>query len=354
MLERLFLVCLSLFAIPQLGFGSIGGYFDPERATWLSTHIVVVEGDKVVESWAGGLKTGHALPEGATRFARAKRPDARDGVPLDAKPLKLSGTRMVLFLIYGVPFNATADKPEWHLPPSILAPVAWIEGDDVYAYGPVEGTNGSSAVIRQGTVAGLKQRVDLGLALKAQFEAAKSDKDPARRAERLVVLTPILSKYAGYYGQSDCIWEASKCGKPAVPFLVRWATEERGQFWSTALYALCSLGDIGFDEVAKILDKEAEFWKGVAEDLGPGQTVREHPRTNVFAWRNPNHLYHVLQAAKGMKLSADNRERLRQHPGLKELDKTLDRPGMKPRNSDVVGAHEILKAILAEKRKADR
>ena len=106
--------------------------------------------------------------------------------------------------------------------------------------------------------------------------------------------------------------------------------------------------------MVKILDVETDFWRGVAENLRPGETVRESMLTNVRAWRNPNHLYHVLSATQGMKLSAANRERLRKHTGLLELDKLCrTKPGMKPEKSDMVSAHGVLQEILAGKFRTD-
>jgi hypothetical protein len=245
-----------------------------------------------------------------------------------------------------------AECPGFPSHPPSAQNVAWVEGDRVYTMGAVYGV-GTYALRPDGGIAGLKEKVELGLALQARFEAAKADPDPGRRAERLVALTPFVSKLS-FYGRSDCVWEVSRCGKAAVPHLVSWEKEPKGEHQSTALYALCGLGDVGIDAVLKILDDETAYWKAVAANLKLGQTVRESPRPDPFQWRGPNRLHHVLQATRGMKLSAANQERLRNHAGLQELDKLLTtKPGMKPEKSDMVGAHEMLRDILAGKFQGD-
>lgn len=48
--------------------------FDARQNTWTATHIAIVEGEIVVESWKGDLKPGTKLPDGAVRFTRLSPP----------------------------------------------------------------------------------------------------------------------------------------------------------------------------------------------------------------------------------------------------------------------------------------
>jgi hypothetical protein len=136
--------------------------------------------------------------------------------------------------------------------------------------------------------------------------------------------------------------------------LARWVAEAKGEYWSEALLALGELGDDGFDAVVKVLDSEARFWKSIAAGLEPVQWVDQYLQRTGNAWRGPQRLRMILQTTQRMKLAKENRERLRDHPGLKELNKTLDTPGMKPDKSEMVEAHKILKDILAGKFKPDQ
>lgn len=354
MTRRVFTAALILTAAPAPAFGSILLPFDAQRNTWASTHIVLVEGGKVVESWTGDLKAGDPLPAEAERFTQIPVPGP-DSWPRPAgeKAPRVSGTRMVLFLAFVAREGGDPKKRVWT--GAGFAPtssVAWVEDDSVFsAYQPKN--PGGYALTESGGLAGLKQQVDLGLALRKQVEAAIAEKDPGRRAERLVVLTPFVSKYAGYVGLSECVWEVSKCGKPAIPHLARWASDPRGEGWSESLYALGRFGDDGLDAVVKVLDREAAYWEVAASELKPGETIYDWTRSRP-AGRSPNHLYHVLQATRGMKLSAGNKERLQKHPGLRKLDDLMaTNPALTPKKSDMEAAHTILRDILAGKFRPD-
>jgi hypothetical protein len=356
MTGRLF-ATLAMAAIPVPGLAEDLPEFEPQHNTWNATHIVVVEDGKVVESWKGDLKTGATLPEGAARFTRIRVPGPDPWQKSSGdKPPTVTGKRMVLFLAHVPQQGGDPKTPVWmgaYAPghPSIevtAADVAWVEGDRVYtAYQPIN--PGGYALTESGGIAGLRQRVDVGLALRAQFEAAKADKDPAKRAERLAVLTPFVSNYAGYYGVSDCFEALGTCGRTAVPLLTKWATEHKGKFRGEAFNALTRLGDDGFDAVTKILDAEARYWKAALGSLRPGKTVRDLPPES-FDQSRPNQLYHALSAAARMKLSAENQERLQKHPGLRELDDLLGtKPWARPEKSDMATAYEALRVIVTGK-----
>jgi hypothetical protein len=355
-----------LFAIVVLGFWpaiSTAGVlpsFDAHGNVWMATHIVVTEGGKVVESWKGDLNVGDTLPEGAAKFTRIAVPDVESGWELPGQKLaKVTGKRMILFLAYRAPEGEDPKKPVWmgatwstYLFNQVYSTisVAWVEGDDVYT--AVDGglVSGSRyALIKKGTVAGLKQRADLGLALKAEVAAATAEKDLGRRADRLVAIAPFAEKYHSY-ALSDCLEAISSCGKAGVPHLIRWAYDQNAQYRSEAFGALCSLGDEGFDGVAMLLTDEAGFWSSALHRLEPAESIDHFLyRDRCPASRGPHHLRSLLSMVHWMKLSKENRERLRNLTALKKLDKTLDEPGMKPEKTPMIEAHEILKDILAGK-----
>jgi hypothetical protein len=327
--------------------------FDPHLSTWKATHIVVTEGGKVVESWKGDLKVGDALPEGVAPLTKMPVPGLAPWVKQSGEPAKaVSGKRMVLFLAYAVPRNTGDKKPvwlgaNWRSPPR-EADVVWIEDDHVYSvYQPRN--PGGYELIRGGSVAGLKQRVDLGLAVRAQFDAARAEPDLARRVERLAAVQAVVAAYVGYYGVHDLTEELRKCGTAAVPYLAGWAADRNEDHWSAALYALARVGDDAFDAMVKILDQEVQYWKAVAEEGRPEEGTDRRTPARAHVTHAPYRLHSVLQAAHGMRLSARNKERLRSHTGLQELDKVIGKPGMKQDEATMAAAREILRAILAGK-----
>ena len=63
MIGRLIATVAALALMPGHGFSAFMLPFDAQHNTWNATHIVVVEGGKVIECWKGGLKAGDALPK---------------------------------------------------------------------------------------------------------------------------------------------------------------------------------------------------------------------------------------------------------------------------------------------------
>lgn len=331
--------------------------FDPPNHTWAATHIVLVEGETVIESWKGDLKPGARLPDGAAAYARI-RPPAFDRGWLAAAgdaPGAVSGKRMVLFLAHVPEYRweergpvwMGADRPGFPTHPPAAGNVAWVEGDRVYHVGGW-GHGWWSGLGSTGGVAGLREQVGLGLALRARFEAAQAERDPGRRAERLVALAPVLTAYADLWPKHDAVEAVGGCGAAGVPHLAGWATDPGGRFRSEAWGALCRTGDAGADAVLKVLDAEAAYWARVSAGLKPGRTVRDLPADPLHPWGSPNGLYHLLSGVRAMRLSADNQRRVRGHPGLAEVDRLLaNHPGMKPAKSDMEEAHRVLRQILA-------
>ena len=361
MTGRLLAILIALSLTPARGWAETAPLgFDAHKNTWNATHIVVVDDGKVAESGTGDLKVGAALPDGAARFARIPVPGpdpwpARWGLPAEKLP-PISGKRMVLFLAFVPRQFAGSKEPVWmgadsaghHDDPVRPATVAWVEGDRVYTAVGVDG-DGTYALTADGGIAGLKQKVDVGLALRAQFDIARVDPDLKRRAERLDVLTPLVAKYADFSAVGDCAIELVRCGAPAGPVFTRWALEGKGGDEDSGLWGLSRLGDLGMDGMLKVLDREVEYWTAVAGRPRPGRAARDVTAQGASP-RSPNRLYHVLYHARAMKLSPANRERLTKHPGLIELDRLVTTPpGLMPESSDMKSAHGILRDILAGK-----
>ena len=360
---RFFAAMLGLVLVSNLSPASALPPYDAPTNSWNSTHVVVVEGGKVVESWKGNLKVGDALPEGAARFTRLPVPGfAKELFVPDKTHPEITGKRLILFLAYVPILEKDEKKRFWMgadapgLPSNSVSPtaVAWLEGDKVYTVCQ-QSRPGPYVLEENGRVAGLRQSVSLGIAIRAQFDAAKSDADPEARAARLIVLISIVSKCAGSYGRSDCFEELGKCGKSAMPYLADWVLEPKAELADDALSTLTRLGDVGFDGMLKIVDAETKYWKAVADDLFEGEWVDQRTHTNdIYRWRGPNRLRSILNSAHSMKLSAENRQRLSKHAGLIELEKTLrTKQGMKPEKTDMEAAHKILQDILAGKFRKD-
>jgi hypothetical protein len=310
--------------------------FDAPNLTWSATHIVLVENGKVVESWTGHLKAGAKLPDWAAGNASRQPPqfDPEWLKTTGEKPPPISGKRMLLFLSDGPSHRMSGDN------------TAWVEGDRVYV---VEGPGGLTSGLwsTPGTLAGLKEQVNLGLDLRARFDAAKAEPDKAKRADRLAALVPAVRAYADGWGTHDAFNLVADCGAAGVPYLVRWATDPKGKFRHDAWWALCRTGDAGVDAVLKVLDEQATHWKVVAGGLKPGQKV-ELPESPQQAWRNTNGLYHLVSGVRTMRLSADNQKRVREHSGLAELDRLLEaHPGLKPGGTRMEEAHARLRDIRA-------
>jgi len=210
-----------------MGFAEILPSHNAQYSTWQATHIVVVEEGKVLESWKGNLKAGDKLPKGAVRFTEIPKPGPDPWRKLSGEPEPvITGKRMVLFLSYELPFEEGAKKPVWmgaahqsHPFNAITAAadVVWVEGDRVYSSSQSMNAGGY-ALQENGGVAALKQRVDIGLALQTMFHDAKKETDDGRRAERIVVLAPLVDKYAGYYGKDNAFEALGRAGVGRQPF----------------------------------------------------------------------------------------------------------------------------------------
>ena len=355
---HLIAIVLALTPVPALA-AIPGRGFDLPNHTWAATHIVVVENEKVVESWKGDLKIGAKLPEGAAAYARINPPAFSPDWLKTAgqQPPAPTGKRMILFLAH-VPEYRLEDKgPVWmgaecpgfpRLPPSADT-VVWIEGDRVYTIGGRDQA-WMDGLGSPGSLARLKEEVDRGLKLQRQFEAASADPDPEKRVGRLVALLPTVADYADLWGEFDVFPALTRCGKAAVPLLAKWAVDLNGRYRHEAMPALCRIGDDAVDAVLKILDVESGQWTVVAAALRPGQSVQGLAGTEMAPWRSPNGLYHLLCSVRAMKISAANQKRIREHAGLVELERLLNtHPGIKPPKSDMDSVHPVLRDILAGK-----
>ena len=348
---------VALACVPGVASAEDLPDFDSHQNTWHATHIVLVDGETVVESWAGDLRPGSKLPEGAARFARLAPPTAEPPFGFAGKPPTVSGKRRVLFLAHVPQRGGDPEKLVWSGADSPGDPrrhvsetaVAWVEGDEVYTvHQPVN--PGGYVLTRGGNVARLKQEVDLGLALRAQFAAAKADPDPARRADRLAVLEPFLSRYAPYPAGTDCVDAVRGCGKAGAPYLARWAAATDGYPRMEAIEALFGLGNTGFDAAMDVLADRARYWARTIPDLRPvrdrDKLFKDRPRLAL----DEVHLVYLLRGAQRMILSRENRDRLVNHPALKELDEALTaEPALRPEKSSLAEAYRIVREIRAGK-----
>lgn len=353
---------IGLLSCPTLASASVLAYYDDQESTWQASHIVFVEDGKVKESWKGDLKVSQKLPEGASIFTELVVPGPS---PLDPgaekKPNPVTGRRLVIFLKRGVPFGSEDKKLVWMAARQVqafneinaVADVAWVEGERIFTvFQPIR--PGGYELEENGSLTSLKQRVDLGIALRSLFDSAKADSDLRKRADRLAALAPTLATYAGTRAVNDCAIELSGCGASAAPIFTRWITDPSGnyQYRVSGLWGLSQLGDLGIDGMISILDSETAYWKAVAAEL-KGRSVRDVTGKGIYT-RVPNHLYHLLAQVRRMKLSEANQERLKSHKGLLELDRLLrEVPGMKPEKSDMVEVHKILQDILAGRFRKD-
>jgi hypothetical protein len=71
----------------------------------------------------------------------------------------------------------------------------------------------------------------------------------------------------------EWVWVSFGSRPRTPPFLLAWASEEKGEYGRDALVALCALGDTGFEAVQKLLTDECRFWKALADRLGPGEPL---------------------------------------------------------------------------------
>src|SRR5688500_7111341 len=244
MTRRLLFACaLALTPLPAPA-ALPGRGFDLPNHTWAATHIVLVENEKVVESWKGDLKIGARLPDGAAAYARIKPPAFSPDWLKTAgqQPPAPTGKRMILFLAYVPEYRLEEKGPVWmgaecpgfpRHPPSADT-VAWVEGDRVYTIGGRDqmwdGGLGSPD-----SLANLKDEVERGLKLQRQFEAANAEPDSEKRVTRLVSLLPSVADYADLWGEFDAFPALTKCGKAAVPLLARWAVDLNGRYRHEAM-----------------------------------------------------------------------------------------------------------------------
>jgi len=308
--------------------------FDCRQFTWTSSHIVLVEGGTVVESWKGDLKAGQELPK---RWPQLQPPPLRS----EKKDGADRWNRKVLFL------EKDADNASRFKLPS-AASIAWLDDDQVYIAAQFENP-GALELTTWGRLPSLRQSVDLGLALQTQFNAAKAEPDLAKRAQRLSALTTVLEAYSGMAAM-DAVEETSKCGRHGISVLARLATNREGRHQLDAFRALAGLGDDAFEAVLALIDSECRHWKAVVAEMKTVQLHRHSARYNEAPWRGSFYLQNMLETVRHLKVSPANRELIVKHEGLRDLEKIFARePRPKDDKFAVDLVHKQLKDILGGK-----
>ncbi|HUR53531.1 MAG TPA: hypothetical protein VMZ71_05350, partial [Gemmataceae bacterium] len=246
MTARLLAATFTLALLPAAGRASIAPLpFRAEVNTWRATHIVVVQDGKVVERWLGDFKAGDALPAGADRFVTMPVPTLSK--ELAADKVQVTGKRKVIFLAHGPLDGGDPKERHWmgacsaghHANPDRPTSVAWVEGDRAFTVVGVDRSGGYELIEEKGGVAAIKRRVDVGLKLKAELAAIKTDPDPTKRAARLAEFEPAARRYADSWASGEVVLEVGKCGAAAVPHLVTWYTQPGNQNGGYALVVLC-------------------------------------------------------------------------------------------------------------------
>ncbi|HET6572462.1 MAG TPA: hypothetical protein VFG68_02580 [Fimbriiglobus sp.] len=331
--------------------------FSLEFTTWPATHIAVVEGQTVVESWRGDWKPDQQLPDGAAEFARMKPPTPPVTYRLThpvgtGAPVAVS--RMVLFLtrVEGWKDGKPADK--WYAasgfgkPGSAELSVVWLEagqGGRAFVALPCGDRRGGYVTAEFDTFKGLKEKARRILALRVRLDRANAEPDPTVRAKMLTELFDKFTPTLWIVGKYDLLDPLRKCGEPGIRQLLLWAMNPRSPYSGDAIGQIGFAGEEATEGLFRLLNDEAAYWKEWASRAKPGEQARDEP-----SGRGPRRLWRVLDAARYRLLwrSDRNRQLLREHPSLQTLKKVLENPPFKPiEGSDFDQARGFLRTILA-------
>jgi hypothetical protein len=261
--------------------------FSPNACSWWATHIVVIDSTgRVIESWAGDLKPGEAVP---LESFGMKLEHPVGGRTLDLKrestdPERVTGKRLVLFLNKGSGKGKTRKFDAGWMPvmwEDFSVSAAWIEEGKVFALMQVENPGPQVMVRIAKTEEEFNKRVLGHVADRQRYSAAVAEKDPAKRAEKLEPLAA-----AGQFSTQNAIRQLGLCGEAGLPALRRITSDPKRQTdHQAALIAMGVIGPPAADDLFAVIAEELAYWKKAAPDLGPN-------------WGgNPDHVYHMTRLA---------------------------------------------------------
>jgi hypothetical protein len=213
-MTRIALAFAALLAVPTFARAEILPSFSSGRCETAATHVVVTDGTgKVLESWRGDLKPGdllplkefHIPPGGVvSKFGRK-----------EGAPERVTGKRLVLFLIRGMPmYDRGQQVGSWapaHWVGDFDVSVLWIE--DGHAFALEQWINpGPQQITHAGTEAEFKKLVE-GVNRAVHDLLAKARAETSL-AERSKILAGIAEKYPGFAPEAFAGLEW--CGADAV------------------------------------------------------------------------------------------------------------------------------------------
>jgi hypothetical protein len=273
---------LAAVVLSCVGVGSayarIETPFDVEDCSWGSTHVVVAnvldEVDKVevVESWHGDLAAGtrivvpglHQLRTEENRAVSKRFHEEAGTADL------VSATRAIFYLVgeRGAAEWRPARRHRGRFPGSLQISLAWVEGEDVFAFRQLMNP-GHLELVRFGKLEEVKTTTLRVLEERDSFAKAVALEKPPE--ERAAALAPVLSSSAWIV--SGEAWEAlDRLGGAALP-VVRGILKDpaRVEIHARAIEVLSKHGGAEVEaELTKIVEAEtAALWekKNFHEDV---------------------------------------------------------------------------------------
>lgn len=265
-----------------------------------ATHVVVVDDKgKVLESWRGDLEPGDTLPLADFKLTLTH---AVGGVATDAAvPKKVSGKRLVLFLLKNGPFyDAGRSIGSWspaHWAGSFDISTVWSEGGYTFTMGKYFSTTSPWQLLHRGKEADLRKQVaEVGRQVDGVFKKAQAEPDAAKRA---AVLAGVLTKYPGFAGRA--LGGLEWCGEAALPALRTVLRHDRVcEPVTIGVYqTMARIGEPAREDLVELCAGNVEFWTVRGNGLGlagtiPPEFVPRH-RALLAALENPD----AFKNAKG-------------------------------------------------------
>ncbi|MCI0705634.1 MAG: hypothetical protein L0241_31630 [Planctomycetia bacterium] len=326
-MNRLALTFAVALLLPCVARAEIAPTFSDGRCETAATHVVVVDNTgKVLESWRGDLKPGDVLPLKEFHIplaGKVGRFGKKEGVPE-----KVSGKRLVLFLIRGMPIYDRGQAVGSWAPANWMGDfnvsTLWIE--DGHAFGLEQWINpGPQELSHAGTEADVKKAVEkVNKIVHELLAKARNEKNLAQRAK---ILASIAKTYPGFSPEAFAGLEWCEAGAvPALRSILK--TDLIGDPVIFGVYStMAKIGAPARDDLMRILAGELGWWKQLSQkvewanklDLDESRSYR----LLLLVTSNPD-AFANLTAAQ-VKTIRELRDLWANHPVLSKLGEKEDR-----------------------------
>ncbi len=295
------MLCAVLSFVPQAN-AYLGSSFDEQYCASHATDIVVVNKRGVVlETWKGDLPHDAQLPVETMSIPPNPLVSFFPGRTNEGLPDKVSGQRMVLFLIRQ---SGSANEQRWK-PASrrggMTLSMAWIEDAQVYVFG--QDMNPGPLVLRGQTEWEFKRSVQsIPLVLEMLRKAAVIE-NADERARQIVVF--VDNPYSTC--RQEAVQAMIQCKDAALPVLRDWlAQPERLRVHKEVIQAMVGVGrNQVVPDLVALLEEELAYWKKTGPDLKTWWS--EQPMTSHYL-----RLQEILKQLAQLEVPEDKKRHIKE------------------------------------------